>query len=543
MIVMAAFESTEPRGALVPKSLSKSFRKSYFKHHQDPFAGPRTGRWQVRKEPNGAWSVNSRLPWRILVSAETPPDWRIDEGGNWQGESLWKYSIGYSPSLLLACEDRQVLDTLLNSLVQFRRSEEWEIVSRMTAKDHALAGRLRAICTLAVLYQDRGWEMPDSAGFMIRQDVDDALNQSTDYFRANNHGAMVAVSILHASRLFDGLEESVAESAYSYLKTIIDDVFDPDGVPGENSPSYHHFWLNLLGPVLELLETGEAGVRSDEALRALLERSRTALSHFVDHTGRFIPIGDSHSGKSPVPPARNTSSHNAIAGFYTLSRADTLLTFNCGHHKYAHKHCDDTSVTLSFRGVPILLDAGFFGHDYKDQRVVHTKSQSAHSGLFIEAFDDQHPGRFYKPGAERIRGKLLKGRSRQELCRGTVHFADGSRAERCVRLPDEGCLELIDTVVSDVAHQAVQRFLVSGAANLEVEESRIRGSLGAVQFAIDFSETERSGPVRVFNGQTQPVMRGWVAPKQRSLEPAHCVEIPILMNRIHRTQVFFSSTV
>jgi hypothetical protein len=384
-----------------------------------------------------------------------------------------------------------------------------------------------------------GWDFPIAAINILHHDLESVLIDQQSYIHTNNHGAMVGIAFIHAAQIFLGLDSTVAELGWSSLKEIVGSIFDGQGVAGENSPEYQAFWISLLTPLAQMSRTWPIP-RSPAwfDVTQVVSQAEDALGHFTDHAGHYLPIGDSHPGRSLVPPSRNTVLVTEEHGFACYSQRDTLLTFNCGHSNYAHKHCDDTSITLSYGGLSLILDSGYFGHDWRDDRVIYTKSQSAHSGLFLEEFDDLHPGRLMFPGRETMRGKLEHERDANVFV-GTVDVQDGRSLQRriTIRGPESFLIEDRVTTPLAIESRAVRRFLFPAGAQIRVQDHEISVRIEDVLLRLIVDRDSSAGPVRVFSGVSGPPMRGRISPRLGQLTPCYCLELPIRTNLLSRLSI------
>ena len=511
--------------------LTQAQLRHYLDLQFDPVAGVQAKRFSLATT-TGGWSLTSAVGLTMGIAADGSIAWALDESRS-QGEALWKHSLGYLPLLLEKTQDPGLLDRVLASFWEYMSSPEWAgDLEWATSKDHALAMRIRAICSLACRYRIQGWRFPDAAVNILHQDLGTVVAEPDSYITTNNHGAMVSIALIHAAQIFTSLDDSIAELGWESLRDILGDIFDEQGVAGENSPEYQSVWISLLKPLARMsrdwpISTAPAGF----SLTEVVSRAEAALGHFTDHTGRFLPIGDARRHKSPVPPARNALLVTEEQGFACYTEGDTLLTFNCGHRNYAHKHCDDTSITLSYGGRPLIIDSGYFGHDWRDERVVYTKSQAAHSGLFLEEFDDLHPGKLLFPGREILRGRLEREGTTNAFL-GTVAVNDGRFLKRRLEIigPHRFLIEDLIIAPPDSYSVGVRRFMLPKDSQISVHGHQLSISIGDVLLRLVLESGTLSGPVRTLSGVSSPAMRGWNSPGAEKLEPCQCVELPIDAN-------------
>lgn len=479
-----------------------------------------------------AWVFRSKSGVTMTLPDRGDLDWSLAEGHP-QGEALWKYSLAYLPLILESSDDYRTVDHVISSLAQHMETDEWISASSwMTSLAHCMAMRIRALCIVACRYQRDRQAFPRAGLRILKQDIDRVTTDPSRFFTANNHGAMIAISLIHATQVFSGISSRIGDEAWKALKDIVDETFDDNGIPCENSPNYHAYWISLLEPFAEMSSVWP--LRSSPYwfdLSDVVSAARSALTHFTDHTGAYVPIGDSHATPSLVTPSRESLLVSEHSGFVCYSYGDTLFTFNCGYTNYAHKHCDDTSITLAYRGVPLIVDAGYFGHDWRDPRVIYTKSQAAHSGLFLEDFDDLHPGKLIFPGREVLASSLTEEMGSLSFT-GHVQATDGRWLRRRVSILDELNFEISDHIHSPegAGNTGVQRFTFAPGAELTMTHGTIAVHHHGITLRLLYDDASLRDRPRLFMGADAPRIRGWTSPTPGVLVPTQCLELPILAN-------------
>ena len=137
----------------------------YLQHQRDPIIGTQTGRCTFYKEES-TWKMKSSLPLQMDFPADSSRlDLAWDElaDSQAQGNALWKYSIGFLPTLLEQSTNFELVNAVIDSLWAYTESEEWQSRSKwMTSLDHCIAVRLRAICTLYFQYTEADQTIPTS---------------------------------------------------------------------------------------------------------------------------------------------------------------------------------------------------------------------------------------------------------------------------------------------------------------------------------------------------------------------------------------------
>ncbi|WP_422115748.1 heparinase II/III domain-containing protein [Brachybacterium sp. UNK5269] len=548
MLIENTFSEGDPQLPIAEGGLER-----YAKEQQDPIIGVKTGRI-VFTENDEFWDLKSSLPIAMHLPKNTSADkfdWSLVSDVESQGSALWKFSLGYLPALISEFGAVEDVTMLLESAWEWNCSSGWEERANwMTSLDHAIATRLRAMTMLRVLYKLAGVsEPPEVTLFAVNDALHVARNPSL-MFPINNHGAMAAIAAIHAGTLFPEVSEAVSKEGaandfatlgWSELQRIVNEIFDEYGIANENSPEYQRYWISLLTPLIkfdELIPTRQGEAAHGHGLQSLLLRITDALDAFVGEDSRLIPIGDSHA-RLLKSPKRERTLVSESSGFAIYRSAGTMLTLNCGSSNYAHKHCDDTSITLQRNGVGLILDSGFFGHDWNDKRVIFTKSQTAHSGLFYDGLDDLHPGKLYWPGNQRVVGRLERMSTRGFHVKCSVEIDGELALERTLQVLSPKIIEIKDFAyrVSSDLGRPVKRFVLPLGASIDISGHRVAVSHEGVTMEI-FSDVESdSTAVRLTSGATHPELKGWVSPELNQLEPAYCLELPCEIDSVSTLRI------
>lgn len=526
-------------------SFTPSREEYYLSHQRDPIIGTQTKRCTFTEE-HDKWSMSSSLPIKIDIpkKAANYINWPGVSENQDQGHTLWKYSIGYLPTFLEISNDLRIVDEILDSLWEYTQSDDWSDRAKwMTSLDHALAIRIRAITTLQAQYSSLGQPLPHSAWKVLLNDISNIMDSGDHYFPLNNHGAMVAISLLHAGSIFPqidkmltiDLKKSILQVGWEQLNRIIDSIFDEYGIAGENSPEYQRYWISLLTPISSLLETWrveeEASSFTQEKLltfKPLLEKATRALTAFTTDEGRLIAIGDTHPRLLKSSTYASEALVSVKQGFGIYREGPTHLTFNCGNTNYAHKHCDDSSITLTRHGERLILDSGYYSHDWKDPKAIFTKSQNAHSGVFLRKLDSLHPGQLYWPNKERVVGKLTSDSIDHFNARGTVSIDNQFLIEREVSVPRPDVIRITDYIEGNYQEggEAVRRFIFPLGAEIDLQHERLIITGEKSKLQLIFGSPWNLQNVSIRAGSVNPYY-GWISEEIEELSPAYCVDVPL----------------
>lgn len=529
----------------------------YLKSHRDPVIGTQTKRVTFSETSNG-WEMSSSLPIKIdFPKGSDRPliDWSELSESEPQGNALWKYSVGYLPTLVEATGDFGQVQHVIDELWEFTNSSDWPLVSAwMTSLDHCLATRIRALCTLHVLWQNEGLETPASLRLILINDVANLVSNGESYFPINNHGAMAAISLLHSAALFPWLDQNLQEAGlpsakitgWNNLSNVIDKMFDEHGIASENSPEYQRFWISLLEPVAEFVTLFPSAFESNSEdsidvseMQSAVSKAREALTYFVDGEGRMLAIGDSHPRRlSNVTPSVVSQVFEA-SGFTVFKDKGTTFTMNCGSTNYAHKHCDDTSITLDRDGTNLILDAGYFSHDWNDEKAIYTKSQSAHSGFFMTGLDDLHPGKVHFPGRERVRSSTSHIPAPSLGAEGTSTIDEKVTLSRKALIHSDRSIDIVDFATGDFTDLGypVSRFIFPAQSEIDIDGTTLRVKVDQQILEITAQDLQPGEFFKIYNGQSVPVLRGWISPELNTLVPAYCVDLNYARQTPRRLQI------
>lgn len=436
-------------------------------------------------------------------------------------QRLWSYSLNY-------LVDAHKIDPLLarESLVAFydglsevrgtvrkRLGESW---------DHCVSMRLRALTALTGSRDDR---MAELAKAYI-----EAEKRSEDLWGLvvnNNHGLMLVQSLIEAALgRYDGAPAaSEAEIVLGSVKLeeIVKSVFGADFYCNENSPFYHHFYIDRFKYMRQAFEGVELLTQTVAALDRWIALAEKSMRGIVTPDGIIPPLGDSTEMRSPYPPAKGTF-FSTRTGFWVHKNDDLYVSLKCGHDSVVHKHADDTSIFVRCNGETFIGDGGTHSYDYSDKRVFTLRTQRAHSGIFFREYDEMHSARLYK-GPRYNTKDWTKGRIYEPTMtevRGAVNVGGGGMLERRLEIIDERTFKVSDRSISFDQLTPVHRFLVPGGIGVAIDGHimTLQGENGQLKVTFD-----RPIKAEIAMGEHKHPYRGWYSPKPNVFELAQMVEI------------------
>ncbi|WP_226645155.1 heparinase II/III family protein [Microbulbifer variabilis] len=212
------------------------------------------------------------------------------------------------------------------------------------------------------------------------------LSDNENYV-SNNHGVMMDRVLLKVcdtvSHMFQNRIGIWVKTAEERLEAMIDRTFDSDGCCKENSAAYHLLNVALFQSLVPLL-------KDNIKLTKKLNLAEEISYLFIYEDGTVPLVGDSEEKPPVTVPTsiyKGKMGYGVFpeAGFAIIKDEKLHLTARCGGSEFSHRHIDDTSLTLRYRGVQLITDPGMFSYDSSSPRRRHMISCSGHSGFYTEA--------------------------------------------------------------------------------------------------------------------------------------------------------------
>lgn len=383
-----------------------------------------------------------------------------------------------------------------------------------SSQDHLVALRLYAVAYLL----ERHVPVPELL-YIFESDLNWALRSRN--VATNNHGLMLCLALLDVLPVItDSVHRSRVQSyASENILRILDSVLGEDGFCDENSPFYAHLYNIKIREILDRHSgpLSDTGIISDVKLH--LERCSTALRQVTYEDGSIPAIGDSSENSSPYVGAPGTYS-SSRTGFWIHKTDSLYVSMRAGSSSSIHRHADDLSLIVRYRGSEFISDSGFHSFDYSDPRVRMVRSQRGHSGLYFPEYDHLINGELF--GRNRISSSMTDGtRSGTARVRGCYTVDQQHSAYRALDVSATS-IKIADTYHSVSGLKAVQRFIVPHEVDIAVSENRIALSRDGITLTI---AAEYPCRINIVSGETDMPFRGWRSPHPRALVKAYCVEL------------------
>ncbi|QQD85661.1 heparinase II/III family protein [Jeotgalicoccus sp. ATCC 8456] len=307
-------------------------------------------------------------------------DWDTVDDKYGDSYQLYIHSLRFVNELLTtydSSKDVKYIDKARDYIENWIEFTTNNIGSNMVWYDHPTAQRIQVIIYYLYLAKDVH-EINENQYANILKYHSQFLAEDKNY-RRNNHGLMMDRSlmifgnVLNDDAIFNiGYYRSIDTFWHSYSYT---------GLHLENSPEYHNMVTNMYIELQKYLRN--SGKTYGKTIVALLNRA-SILKNIFTKPNKIIPsIGDSGNGVVKI----NKNYENFIdyaAGLSIIQeeRNEYFLTFISGYASTTHKHIDDLSFNLFYKGKDFFVDPGKFSYSKHPYRS-YVKSFKGHSGVFI----------------------------------------------------------------------------------------------------------------------------------------------------------------
>lgn len=446
------------------------------------------------------------VDWNTVYAADSPTD------------RLWAYSLRYLPHIAKQ-GGVDLAVSVAESFYDFERNSPGRLESRLPASwDHAVAMRLEAMTLLAAIGDQR---QAQSIYGWIAGDVGWALDGS--HLKLNNHGLMLATAVLTASQFVRYFDLELAAKMEQYgadsIGFILRRVFGSDGYCNENSPFYAHFYITKL----KGLQENYGDLLDRTGLAPLIEETKVAglrtLGNILFQDSHIPPNGDSSPQRTWYEShlGRHLSRRT---GLWVHKTDDLYLSMKSGHDSWTHKHVDDTSITVRFKGVDFITDSGFCSYDYRDPRILMLRTQRAHSGLFFRDFDLVRPSEFYGEKKRMVAGIF----ERAGKVSGSYIIDGQYSAHRTILPKSDDSIEIRDSFHSPEGSQAIQRYVLPEDSQFTLTDGGFDVERRGRKMSV---LVEQGHTVRTYLGQNVAPYLGWTSLRPREISPSLCVEVSL----------------
>jgi hypothetical protein len=367
----------------------------------------------------------------------------------------------------------------------------------------------------------------------LKQKIVGHLWDSADFFcdpkniYASNHGIMCCVTLAQIANQFANagyLAERFLQASAESMLRLVRKSLDSDGFSDENTIGYHLFVLQLITDYVEYFKANDLKAMQLDELERAIRKARQALAFCVRQDGSVPTIGDSPVYRTKVDSV-NHSKWFKESGLLIIKDDHLYLSLVCGARSDNHKQCDDSSITLTYRGEDLLIDGGSYCYDRRNPHRAYLESFRGHTSFYAEHYGT-HGARNY------VRGliKSAKITSFSETYDGSQVTAEyvaeiGGYSTRCVRriwkLPNDEFI-VVDEGLAEAGPQSqifTQSFLLAPALKL-VQEDDACWAFEGERYGVALTHYSLS-EVGVRMGEMDPRPAGWCSMDWGKVLPTH----------------------
>lgn len=228
----------------------------------------------------------------------------------------------------------------------------------------------------------------------------DSINSEESYCFFTNHALMADLALL-AYMDRSNMDKDAIVKIFDRILINLEAIFDFEtGACKEHSISYQEYNLNILYTIQNKIKFYTGFYPELESINSNIRNIYNKVKNFskfllysaYTKNKGYIPLGDSFEAYKPQVLKRvfnvetpgellDDKYHNMIFfsesfGSYIYKSEDLILSLHNSLHSATHKQNDDLSITLSFLGIPIIIDGGH--HDIHT-KPLELKSEKCHS--------------------------------------------------------------------------------------------------------------------------------------------------------------------
>ena len=274
--------------------------------------------------------------------------------------------------------------------------------------DHATAFRVRNLTNWLVFCHLTGVSLGEEpraeilGGLII--DHLDWLQDDKHYSKHTNHGFDQAMISLVASSMFSVESFLSCQSlARARLEEEVEFAFTADGVHKENSPGYQKYMLARIEDIAMLDWIGDPALTKKYS--GLAAKARKFLQVVTLPDGEVPLIGDSRGrdlGARLPAKCKETVFDYAASGYFVFRGCDLegfeyFVLLKNQHLSSYHRHDDDLSLYVWYRGETLIGDSGLYNYQEKCPKRKFLRSKFAHSIPYVDGVACRRPNKLTSP--------------------------------------------------------------------------------------------------------------------------------------------------
>ncbi len=502
------------------------------KDYAASYTGPLSSIWTIQPDSAGYEVTFPNGVKAAIRGADT--DWAFKFPNDLATARLWLHSLTYAPYFYWEHDDWDTTAAVFGSYMEYFSAEQLKPdYVHINSLDHAHAAQLLAVCGVYASLVSRDELYPDRKEMLLRfVEVVGRSALSEGMIKFNNHGMMLTRALAHVAFVFQDASDIAADCGQSGVEefdNIIQAAFDENGIVNENTPAYQILYMRVTDTMITFLRRTGLQPEYVQIWEALMSKAKDSIALQIYPSGKVPPIGDDAGGVSPYP-SKLGELYSPDNGLFVRKTESSYLSIISGYRGVVHKHFDDTSLRLQYKGVDLVIDAGLLTYDASDKVGVAIVSQRGHSGLYFPRFDHIRPidAFLVKPPRQYSwidRRVDLSGH--EEIACGYI-VDEAYQAERLYTFLDDETIFISDSFSAPDQEQAIQRFLFPREAKMSLYE-------GSLEILVEGAKlvlwTQPDNTIQFHCGSGGEMPKGWRAVKFYESEPCWSVEISAPVGR------------
>lgn len=289
----------------------------------------------------------------------------------------------------------------------------------------------------------------------------------------NNHGIMMDRALILLSIVLKANPSAKLwqEKALFRIREAFNRDFSYKGVHLENSPDYHSMVRRLFISTEQFLQKNNLTLGEDIINR--LDRTNEYFKYLYKPDKTIPIIGDTSKSTNLKLEKKFQSFIDTEAGIAILQdkninspELSTWISFVCGYGSKTHKHHDDLSINLFYKGKDIFIDSGKYNYNKTDVFRKYIISPLAHSTIAVK-------GESYRIGDPILEQENIKitdytTNKYYDLVKGKNTAYSNVSFVRTLIFFKPDVLIIFDNVSSDVKNEYLQIFNL--APHIEIKK-------------------------------------------------------------------------